>query len=80
MVNLWGSFLKVKVYIEMMEEIGYYVGIEGKGWGLGNVEVGGWVYNFGGERYDFFEVFFNEVEKGKFWMYWYSSCDLYCFY
>ena len=73
--NLWGSFPKVKVYTEMMEEIGYHVGIEGKGWGPGNAEAGGWEHNPGGKRYDSFEAFFNEAEKGKPWMYWYSSRD-----
>ncbi len=50
--NLWGSFPKVKVYTEMMEGIGYHVGIEGKGWAPGNAEAGGWAHNPGGERYD----------------------------
>lgn len=73
--NLWGGFPKVKVYPELMAEAGYHVGIEGKGWGPGNAEVSGWENNPGGERYDSFEEFYNEIEKGQPWMYWYSSRD-----
>lgn len=73
--NLWGSFPKQNVYTEMMAESGYHVGIEGKGWGPGNAEASGWDKNPGGERYDSFEEFYNEIEKGDPWMYWYSSRD-----
>lgn len=73
--NLWGGFPKVKVYTELMADAGYHVGIEGKGWGPGNAEANGWENNPGGVRYDSFEEFYNEIEKGKPWMYWYSSRD-----
>ena len=73
--NLWASFPKEKVYTEMMSNAGYHVGIEGKGWGPGKAEANGWEHNPGGERYDSFEEFYNEIEKGKPWMYWYSSRD-----
>ncbi len=73
--NLWSSFPKVEVYTKLMEESGYHVGIEGKGWGPGDESVTGWKQNPGGVRYDSFEDFFNEVEKGQPWMYWYSSRD-----
>ena len=73
--NLWSSFPKVKVYSQLMEASGYHIGIEGKGWGPGDETVTGWEHNPGGTRYDSFEEFFNEVEKGQPWMYWYSSRD-----
>lgn len=73
--NLWGGFPKVKVYSDIMETSGYHVGIEGKGWGPGNAEPNGWEHNPGGERYNSFEEFYNEIEKGQPWMYWYSSRD-----
>ncbi|MEQ9289633.1 MAG: sulfatase-like hydrolase/transferase [Cyclobacteriaceae bacterium] len=73
--NLWGGFPKVKVYTELLAQSGYHVGIEGKGWGPGNAEPNGWEHNPGGDRYDSFEEFYNEIEKGKPWMYWYSSRD-----
>lgn len=71
--NLWGGFPKQKVYTKLMAESGYHVGIEGKGWGPGKAEANGWETNPGGERYDSFEEFYNEIEKGAPWMYWYSS-------
>ena len=46
--NLWSSFPKVKVYTQLMEASGYYVGIEGKGWGPGDETVTGWEHNPGG--------------------------------
>ena len=73
--NLWSSFPRVKVYSKLMEESGYHVGIDGKGWGPGDETVTGWDQNPGGARYDSFEEFFNETEKGQPWMYWYSSRD-----
>ena len=73
--NLWGGFPQEKVYTKMMTDAGYHVGIEGKGWGPGKAEANGWEQNPGGVRYDSFEEFYNEIEKGKPWMYWYSSRD-----
>ena len=73
--NLWGGFPKVDVYPDLMEKAGYHVGIEGKGWGPGKAESDGWERNPGGDRYGSFEEFYNEVEKGTPWMYWYSSRD-----
>lgn len=73
--NLWGTFPKETVYTQLMSDAGYHVGIEGKGWGPGNAEANGWKHNPGGERYDSFEEFYDEIEKGKPWMYWYSSRD-----
>ncbi len=73
--NLWGGFPHEKVYTKLMADDGYHVGIEGKGWGPGKAEANGWEQNPGGERYDSFEEFYNEIEKGKPWMYWYSSRD-----
>jgi len=73
--NLWGGFPKEKVYSKLMADAGYHVGIEGKGWGPGNAEANGWEQNPGGKRYGSFEEFYNEIDKGSPWMYWYSSRD-----
>lgn len=73
--NLWGGFPREKVYSQLMSDAGYHVGIEGKGWGPGNADADGWETNPGGERYDSFEEFYNEIDKGQSWMYWYSSRD-----
>lgn len=73
--NLWGGFPQVEVYPQIMQESGYHVGIEGKGWGPGDAGPNGWKDNPGGPRYDSFEAFFKELEEGQPWMYWYSSRD-----
>ncbi len=74
--NLWGSFpKKFTVYTDILEEAGYLVGSEGKGWGPGNCEVSGWETNPGGKKYNSFEEFFNEKERGQPFCYWFSSRD-----
>lgn len=74
--NLWGTLpAKFEVYPDLLEEAGYLVGIEGKGWGPGGVEESGRDRNPGGERYDSFEEFYNEREKGQPFCYWFSSRD-----
>ncbi len=74
--NLWGGFpAHFKVYTEMLEEAGYLVGSEGKGWGPGDYEASGRTRNPAGERYNSFEEFYNEKEKGQPFCYWYSSRD-----
>jgi hypothetical protein len=74
--NLWGTLpAKFKVYTNMLEEAGYLVGYEGKGWGPGDYEAGGRARNPAGDRYNSFEEFYNEKEKGQPFYYWYSSRD-----
>jgi arylsulfatase A-like enzyme len=74
--NLWGTFpAKFKVYTDMLEEAGYLVGYEGKGWGPGDYEAGGRNRNPAGDRFNSFEEFYNEKEKRQPFCYWYSSRD-----
>jgi arylsulfatase A-like enzyme len=74
--NLWGTLpAKFEVYPDILEKAGYLVGIEGKGWGPGDVEASGRDRNPGGDRYDSFEEFYNEREKGQPFLYWFSSRD-----
>jgi len=74
--NLWGTLpVKFPVYTDMLEEVGYLVGYEGKGWGPGDYEAGGRSRNPAGDRYNSFEEFYNEKERGQPFCYWYSSRD-----
>ena len=74
--NLWGTLPnRFKVYTDLLEEAGYLVGYEGKGWGPGNHEAGGWTRNPAGDRYGSFEEFYNELERGQPFHYWFSSRD-----
>ena len=74
--NLWGTLpSRFAVYTELLEEAGYLVGYEGKGWGPGNFEAGGWSRNPAGQRFGSFEEFYNERERGQPFCYWFSSRD-----
>ena len=74
--NLWGTLPnRFTVYTDLLEQAGYLVGYEGKGWGPGNYEAGGWARNPGGEMYGSFEEFYNERERGQPFCYWFSSRD-----
>jgi N-sulfoglucosamine sulfohydrolase len=74
--NLWGILpVKFEVYTDMLEEAGYLVGYEGKGWGPGDYGAGGRSRNPAGERFNSFEEFYNEKEKGQPFCYWFSSRD-----
>ena len=74
--NLWGTLpAKFEVYPDVLENAGYLVGYEGKGWGPGETEASGRDRNPGGDQYDSFEEFYNEREKGQPFMYWFSSRD-----
>ncbi len=74
--NLWGTLpAKFTVYTDLLEEAGYLVGYEAKGWGPGNYEAGGWNRNPAGVDFNSFEEFYNERERGQPFLYWFSSRD-----
>ena len=74
--NLWGTLPnRFVVYTDLLEAAGYLVGYEGKGWGPGNHEAGGWTRNPAGKRYGSFEEFYNELDRGQPFCYWFSSRD-----
>ncbi|EPR71801.1 heparan N-sulfatase [Cyclobacterium qasimii M12-11B] len=72
--NLWGTISsKFQVFTDMLEESGYLVGFQGKGWGPGNYEAGGWERNPAGDQYETFQAFLSQREKGQPFTYWFSS-------
>ena len=72
--NLHGILpAKFQVYPDLMEEAGYHVGYEGKGWGPGNWKDAGRTRNPAGDKYRSFETFFAEKEDGQPFMYWFNS-------
>ena len=74
--NLWGILpKKFKVYTDILETDGYFVGFEGKGWGPGNFEAGGRKRNPAGDKYDSFKDFLKERKDGRPFCYWFSSHD-----
>jgi len=74
--NLWGILPdKFTFYTDLLEESGYFVGSQGKGWGPGSVEDSGRKTNHGGKKYNSFETFLNANRSGGPWCFWYSSQD-----
>ena len=74
--NLWGILpSKFEVYTDLLEEAGYLVGMQGKGWGPGNFKDGGWNRNPGGDTYQSFDEFYKQRKAGQPFCYWFSSRD-----
>lgn len=74
--NLWGILpSKFKAYTELLEDADYLVGMEGKGWGPGNYQDGGWSRNPGGDTYKSFEEFYQNCKADQPFCYWFSSRD-----
>jgi len=72
--NLWGILPdKFPVYTDLLEDTGYLVGFQGKGWGPGNFEAGGRERNPAGNAYETFEAFFQDRAKDQPFTYWFSS-------
>jgi arylsulfatase A-like enzyme len=72
--NLHGILpAKFLVYPDLMEEAGYHVGHQGKGWGPGNWKESGRPRNPAGDKYRSFEEFYAEKEDGQPFMYWFNS-------
>ncbi|WPP51806.1 sulfatase family protein [Catalinimonas niigatensis] len=72
--NLWGILpAKFQVYTDILEEAGYLVGFQGKGWGPGNFEAGGRARNPAGDPYETFEAFYAKRKKGQPFSFWFSS-------
>ncbi|VAX27068.1 Sulfatase [hydrothermal vent metagenome] len=64
---------KFLLYTDLLQEAGYFVGAQGKGWGPGNVKDSGRKYNPGGEKYNSFSEFLNANKDNKPWTFWFSS-------
>ena len=83
--NIWrleegsnlGSTLKKKFpnYVDLLEESGYVVGLQGKGWGPGEPKPGGYSRNPAGPNFKNFEAFLKTVPEGRPFCFWYGSHD-----
>lgn len=72
--NLWGTLpTKFEVFPELLENAGYRVGYDGKGWGPGSFEANGRKRNPGGDKYENFAAFIKDVKPGQPWSYWFNS-------
>ncbi|TCC99396.1 sulfatase family protein [Pedobacter hiemivivus] len=71
--NLWGVLpVQYKVYPDLLEESGYAVGYQGKGWGPGSFEANKRPRNPGGNKFASFAEFLKNKPEGP-WSYWLSS-------
>lgn len=74
--NLWSSLpKKFAVYPDLLEAAGYYVGLQGKGWGPGNFKEGGYTRNPAGPDYQSFDAFLESRPKDKPFCFWFGSID-----
>lgn len=74
--NLWSTLdVAIPLYTDLLEEAGYQVGHDRKGWGPGDYKAGGRTRNPAGYTYTDFETFLTETESDKPWSFWLSSRD-----
>lgn len=74
--NLWSRLpARFKVYPDLLEEAGYVVGYERKGWGPGTLEGTGRTRNPAGPSFRSFEQFLQAVPEGKPFCFWFGSHD-----
>jgi arylsulfatase A-like enzyme len=74
--NLWSTLdAEFPVVTELLQNDGYHVGFEGKGWGPGYIEAGGRTTNPGGTRYDDFTSFMAARPVKHPFFYWFASTD-----
>lgn len=72
--NLWSTLSKdIPTYPDLLEEAGYQVGHDRKGWGPGDFKVGGRDRNPAGYTFKDFASFLTANTADKPWSYWLSS-------
>ncbi len=76
MGNLWSDFLAgTTVYTTELEQAGYLVGYEQKGWGPGDFTSNGWAHNPAGQPYDNLTELLAEKKAEQPFCYWFGSTD-----
>jgi N-sulfoglucosamine sulfohydrolase len=74
--NLWSRWPnKFAVYPDLLAKAGYHVGLQGKGWGPGDVRFGGRQHNPAGPAAKDFATFLKSVPEGKPFCFWFGSTD-----
>ena len=74
--NLWSSLpTKFAAYPDMLEAAGYHIGLQGKGWGPGNLKAAGRMRNPAGPNYKDFATFFNSRPTNNPFCFWFGSTD-----
>jgi N-sulfoglucosamine sulfohydrolase len=74
--NLWSVLpQKFTVYPDLLEQAGYVIGLQGKGWGPGSLEGTGRTRNPAGPTFKSFAQFLKTVPEGKPFCFWFGSQD-----
>jgi len=66
---------KFKVYPDLLEAAGYFVGCTGKGWGPGSLEGSGRTRNPAGPGFKSFKEFLDRVPEDKPFCFWFGSTN-----
>lgn len=74
--NLWSTLqARFEVYPDLLEKAGYAVGLQGKGWGPGDLRPGGRSRNPAGPSVKTFAEFLKSVPADKPFCFWFGSFD-----
>jgi N-sulfoglucosamine sulfohydrolase len=74
--NLWSTLRKeYRVYPDLLEAAGYFVGFDRKGWGPGQLEPGGRTRNPAGPVFESFEDFVAARPDGTPFCFWFGAWD-----
>ena len=74
--NLWGTLdKKFAVYPDLLEAVGYHVGLTRKGWGPGDFRPGGRTRNPAGPNFKDFDAFLAAKPKESPFCFWFGSID-----
>ncbi|MEE8451112.1 MAG: sulfatase [Thermoguttaceae bacterium] len=74
--NLWSRLpAKFKCYPALLEQAGYTIGLERKGWGPGTLRDTGRTRNPAGPSFKNFEAFLETVPEGKPFCFWAGTSD-----
>jgi N-sulfoglucosamine sulfohydrolase len=74
--NLWSALpTEFETYPDLLEQAGYAVGLQGKGWGPGSLEAAGRTRNPAGPSYESFQTFLAQVPSGQPFAFWIGPSD-----
>ncbi len=74
--NLWGTLpSNYSNYALLLEKAGYAIGLQGKGWGPGDHQAGGYEHNPAGPAFESFAKFVNDLPAQKPFCFWIGSSD-----
>ena len=74
--NLWSALpAKFDTYPDLLERAGYIVGLQGKGWGPGNVKASGRTRNPAGPAFESFAAFLDQAPPDRPFAFWLGPSD-----